>query len=64
MFLCLLSTSPKVHAHSGTLELTQEDSSHFSKLDQGTERFKEAIKLSRKRKKTAWMMNEELDKVD
>lgn len=64
MFLCLLSTSPKVHTHSGTLELTQEDSNRFCTLDQGTARFKDAMKLSRKRKKAAGMMNEEFDEVE
>ena len=59
MLLCLLSTSLKVHTHSGTLELTQEDSNQFCTLYQGTARFKDTKKLSRKRKKPA-----EFDEVE
>lgn len=61
-FLCLLSVSPKVHAQSSTLELTQEDSDRFKTLDQGTAMFKDAMKLSRKRGKIAEaIVDEELD---
>ena len=61
-FLCLLSVSPKIHAQSSTLELTQEDSDRFKTLDQGTENFKDAMKLLRKRRKVlAETIDEELD---
>ena len=60
-FLCLLSVSPKVHAQSSTLELTHEDSIQFKTLDQGTAQFKDAMKLSRKRRKVAEAIDEELD---
>ena len=60
-FLCLLSVSPKVHAQSCTLELTPEDSDRFKTLDQGTAKFKDAMKLSRKRKKVAEAIDGELD---
>ena len=54
--------SPKVHAQSSTLELTQEDSDRFKTLDQGTAMFKDAMKLSRKRGKIAEaIVDEELD---
>jgi hypothetical protein len=53
--------SPKVHAQSGTLELTQEDSDRFNTLDQGTAKFNDAMKLSRKRRKAAEAIDEELD---
>jgi hypothetical protein len=63
-FLCLLSVSPKVHAKSSTLELTQEDSDRFKTLDQGTAKFGDAMKLSRKRRKVAETIDEELDDED
>ena len=43
----------------------QENSDWFCTLDRGTARFKDAMKLSRKRKKAvAGMMNEEFDEVE
>ena len=51
MFLTLLSSSLKVNAQSGTLELTLEDSNQFKTLDNGAAKFKDAMKLSRKREK-------------
>jgi hypothetical protein len=51
MFLTLLSSPPKVNPQSGTLELTQEDSNRFKTLDNGTTKFKDAMKLSKKRGK-------------
>ena len=59
-FLCLLSVSPKVHLISGTLELTQEESDQFRTLEKGTAKFKDAMKLSRKREKGAKTLNDEL----
>jgi hypothetical protein len=49
IFLTLLSWSPKVNAQSGTLELTLEDSNQFKTLDNGAAKFKDAVKLSRKK---------------
>jgi hypothetical protein len=51
IFLTLLSTSPKVHVQSGTLELLQpeEDTDRFAALDKGMVAFKVAMKLSKKR---------------
>ena len=63
-FLCLLSVSPKVHSVSGTLELAQEDSDQFKTLDKGTAKFKDAMKLSRKRGKGAETLNDELSEED
>jgi hypothetical protein len=61
MFLTLLSSSPKVNAQSGTLELTLEDSNRFKTLDSGAAKFKDAMKLSRKRGKRNGVVDEELD---
>jgi len=47
-FLTLLSSSLKIHAGSGTLELTQEDSNWFNALDKGSAKFRNAMVLSRK----------------
>ena len=51
MFLTLLSSSLKVNAQSGTLELTLEDSNRFKTLDNGAAKFKDAMNLLRKREK-------------
>jgi hypothetical protein len=56
----LLSVPPRVHSISSTLELTQEDSDRFKTLEKGTAKFKDAMKLSRKRGKGAETLNDEL----
>ena len=63
-FLCLLSVSPKVHSISSTLELTQENSNRFKTLDKGTAKFKDAMKLLRKRGKGAETLNDEPSEED
>ena len=45
MFLTLFSSSPKVNAQSGTLELIPEDSNQFKTLDNGATKFMDAMIL-------------------
>ena len=48
-FLTILSSQPRIHGMTGTLELTVEDTELFKSLNHGAMRFKEAMILSRKR---------------
>jgi hypothetical protein len=48
-FLTILSSRPKIHSMTGTIELTVEDTELFNTLNHGATRFKEAMTLSRKR---------------
>jgi len=51
----LLTSAPKVHPRTGTLELMQEDSNLFNALEQGSIKFQYAMVLSRKCGKKAEM---------
>ena len=61
MFLTLLLSPPKVNPQLGTLELIQKDSNQFKILDNGTTKFKDAMKLSKKQGKRNRVVDNELE---
>jgi hypothetical protein len=48
-FLSILSSRPKIHSMTGTLELTVEDTELFNTLNHSVPKFRGAIALSKKR---------------